>query len=133
MSIENGHVVVRKSSSYSGLAGIMYDHEMVKHLLANIKTFDSKKLNNSKCIQTLLLECKKAKENLTNESESFIEIESLVDDEDLSFSFTRTEFELMNKTYFDKVFCKLENFLKFVSIPKELIEEIILFGEARGF
>ena len=39
VSIENGHVVVRKSSSYSGLGGIMYDHEMVKHLLANIKTF----------------------------------------------------------------------------------------------
>jgi len=126
VSIEYGVVNVKKSMSFPESGGTIFDRNMVQYLMekSNINYL------NSKAIQTLLVNCEKAKKNLSNGLETQIEIESFItdQDEDTSIILKREEFELINKNLLYSIRKNVHLFLKEVNVSKNEVEEILLFG-----
>ena len=68
--ITNGIIEVISACSYPELGGQIFDCRMVEHLVTIIKNIRGEIIITNKIFQTLLVECEKAKRNLSNSLES---------------------------------------------------------------
>lgn len=128
-TIENEEIQIKSAESYPGVGGQEFDLQMVSHIYSLLDKSKTK-LNSNKAFQTLLVECEKAKKNLSNGLESFIEIISFFEenDEDFNFNFTRNLFENLNKLLFSQVIKHVKNLLDSAKLNPSEIDEVILIG-----
>jgi len=128
VNIKNGIIEVQSAASYPNLGGQIFDYRMAEYLEDKIKNDSSVKyLQNMKAFQSLLVECEKAKKNLSNCLESFLEI-SFDDDEDFSYKFTRDLFENLNKDLFTSIIKHVDDFIGDLQLKISDIGEVLLIG-----
>jgi len=131
IKIRNGVVEVISARSYPELGGQIYDFRMAEYLLKKIENSSNQNISKSpKVIQTLLVECEKAKRNLSNSLESYHEIDSLFEDdgEEFSFEFNREEFENINDDLFKQTISHVKRMIEDSQLEKKQIDEILLIG-----
>lgn len=128
VKIENGDVEVQSAASFSELSGQIFDYRMAEYLEKKIKKDSNKDISkNIKAFQSLLVECEKAKKNLSNGLESFLEI-SFDDDEDFSFKFTRDLFEKLNQDLFNTIINNVDDFIGDLKLKLSDIDEVLIIG-----
>ena len=130
VKIEYGAVEVQAAASHPEMGGKSIDHSMLRHILASdyARQMDLLQQDNTKIEQTLLLQCEKAKKTLSNGPEAVIEVESLKNDTDFEYKFTRDEFEKINANLFESILEKVENLLKTAKRKSTDIDEIVMLG-----
>ena len=121
ISIENGVVEVKATKSHPEMGGQLMDYSMVQYLAR-----EKQASWNIKTVQSMLVECEKAKKTLSNGSEAFIELPD--EDDDDSFKFTRQIFEEINANLFEAAIRNVKNLIESVGLNKTQIDEVILVG-----
>lgn len=135
LNLDEGIFHVKATGGDSHLGGEDFDNKLVKWFIEqfirktnmsndNIKNF----LNNDKALNKIKEACNKAKEELTNNLTTIINIESLYDDIDFNIKLSRTKFEFLCKDEFNKTIDITNNVVSDSGINNNDINEIILIG-----
>ena len=115
------------------LGGHEIDRRIQKHL-AGIFLKKNSKINqetlysNVRAMARLLKEAKKVKEILSANDETFVSLETLVDDYDLKTKVTRAELESLCADLKDRFVAPLDKVLKDSNLTLSSINSVILFG-----
>ena len=117
------------TSGNTQLGGEDFNERVIQYL---IKLFEEKTGKNvrtdNRAVQKLRHEVEKAKQSLSSQHQTNIEIESFFDNENFCETLTRTKFEELNIDLFHAIRLSLEHLLKVSQIAKSSIDEIILIG-----
>lgn len=102
---------------------------VVEHFVRKFKEKHGKDIkSNLKAFHKLKDSCEKAKRILSNEHETTIEIESLMDGIDFKEKLRRAKFEELNKDLFTKVMRPIEQVLRDSKTDKSDIDTVVLVG-----
>ena len=82
--------------------------------------------NDQKALRRLKVACEQAKIDLSNQNDTFIEVQSLSQDIDFELIITRKEFEKICQPKFNICIEKLKNIIEDSKISKNKINEILL-------
>jgi len=132
----DGSFEVRSTNGDTHLGGEDFDNLLVTHIL---NVFCSKLGGDSNEIKNGILQskrkmrklksaCEKAKCNLSSTSYVNIEIDSFYEDEDLDIKISRSQFERLCKTIFDRCMKPVKQVLQDAEMEKTDIDEIVLVG-----
>ena len=120
---------VRATCGDTHLGGEDFDNRLVNYCAKKFKENTGIDISgNQKAKRRLKLECEKAKRNLSTAIEAHIEIENLANEESLSVTITRSDFENMCQDLFNKCIEPLKKSLSDAKITKDKISEVVLVG-----
>jgi L1 cell adhesion molecule like protein len=120
---------VRATCGDTHLGGEDFDNRLVNFCAKKFKENTGIDISgNQKAKRRLKLECEKAKRNLSTTIETHIEIENLANEESLSVTITRSDFENMCQDLFNKCIEPLKKSLSDAKITKDKISEVVLVG-----
>ena len=120
---------VRATCGDTHLGGEDFDNRLVNYCAKKFKENTGIDISgNQKAKRRLKLECEKAKRNLSTAIEAHIEIENLANEESLSITVSRSDFENMCQDLFNKCIEPLKKSLSDAKITKDKISEVVLVG-----
>ena len=120
---------VRATCGDTHLGGEDFDNRLVNYCAKKFKENTGIDISgNQKAKRRLKLECEKAKRNLSTAIEAHIEIENLANEESLSITVSRSDFENMCQDLFNKCIEPLKKSLSGAKITKDKISEVVLVG-----
>ena len=120
---------VRATCGDTHLGGEDFDNRLVNFCAKKFKENSGIDISgNQKAKRRLKLECEKAKRNLSTAIEAHIEIENLANEESLSITVSRSDFENMCQDLFNKCIEPLKKSLSDAKITKDKISEVVLVG-----
>ena len=120
---------VRATCGDTHLGGEDFDNRLVNYCAKKFKENTGIDISgNQKAKRRLKLECEKAKRNLSTAIEAHIEIENLANEESLSITVSRSDFENMCQDLFNKCIEPIKKSLSDAKITKDKISEVVLVG-----
>ena len=129
LTLEDGIFEVKATSGDTHLGGEDFDNRLVDHCVADFKRKHRKDLKeNPRALRRLRTACERAKITLSASTQSFIEIDSLMDGVDYNTTITRARFEELCADLFRKTMNPVEDALKQSKLSKSAIDEIVLVG-----
>lgn len=126
---EGGIFEVLATAGDTHLGGEDFDNRMVDYCVEHFKK--TKKIDvskNNKALRKLRTVCEKAKKNLSTQTQAMIDVDSLAEGEDFSFTMTRAKFEELCNDLFKKCLVPVEKVLKDSGLSKTDIQEVVLVG-----
>jgi L1 cell adhesion molecule like protein len=129
LSIDGGIFEVKATAGDTHLGGSDIDNLIVDYLCADIKKKHNKDIKqNPKALKRLNIAAEKAKKNLSTSSSVPIEIDSLIDGIDYTFTISRAKFEQLAESFFNKSIEPVSRVLQDAKISKSDVDEIVLVG-----
>lgn len=128
--VNKGNIKVLASTGDSHLGGVDFDNNMVEYLIEEFK----RKHNNAdisgnpKARKKLQDACERAKRTLSVEPQANIEIDSIHEDIDFSYTISRARFEELNMHLFEKCIDKVAECLRDIKMDKSKIQDVVLVG-----
>ena len=110
------------------LGGKDFDSRMVKHFIQEFKRKHNKDITGSKSFRKLWNACEKAKRDLSCNTQTTIEIDSLFDGIDFYSAITRARFEELNMKLFKECLEPVEKCLMNAKMDKSDVHDVVLVG-----
>lgn len=129
LNIDDGVIEVLATSGDTHLGGEDYDNRLLLHCAEEFKKKWKKDITSSaKSLRRLKIACEKAKINLSNASESTIEIDSLYEGIDFTTRITRAKFEQLCDDLIRKPLKSIDQVMLDAKLSKSDIQDIVLVG-----
>ena len=113
LEIDNKKFTVKAIGGDSHLGGEDFDNELVKYCIEIFKEENDIDISNDqKALRRLKVACEQAKIDLSNQNDTFIEVQSLSQDIDFELIITRKEFEKICQPKFNICIEKLKNIIE---------------------
>jgi heat shock protein 1/8 len=129
LNIEDGIFEVKATGGDTHLGGADIDNRIVEHLIKEFKMKHKVDLSdNKKAMKRLTAAAERAKRNLSSSTVTTVEIDSLYEGIDFSYSLTRAKFESLCIDIFQRTMAPVEQVLKDAEVSKEKVDEIVLVG-----
>ena len=129
LNIEDGIFEVKATGGDTHLGGADIDNLVVDFLVSEFKQKNKVDLtSNKKAIKRLTAAAEKAKRNLSSSTVTTIEIDSIHDGIDFSYSLTRAKFENICASIFQRTMAPVDQVIKDAKISKSDVDEIVLVG-----
>ena len=117
------------TSGNTHLGGEDFNERVLQYFIKLFKEKTGKDVaTNNQAVQKLRYEVEKAKQTLSSQHQTNIEIESFFDNENFNEILTRTKFEELNVDLFHAIRLSLEHLFKVSQSSKSSINDIILIG-----
>ena len=126
LSIDNGVFEVLATAGDTHLGGEDFDNRVIDYLVKQYKKTGTDITKNLHALGKLKREVEKAKQTLSSQQSTRIEIESFEDGNDFSETLTRAKFEELNMDLFRKTMKPVEQVLKDANVKKDDIDEVCL-------
>ena len=129
LTIKNKEFNVLSTGGDSHLGGADIDNLLVKYCIDEFKRQTNIDIsNNQKALRRLKTNCERVKMELSSIRESFIDIDSLVKENDFYISIDRSIFEELCNLLFEKCINILDKTIKESKLSKDEIDDIVLVG-----
>lgn len=129
LTIDNGVFEVVATNGDTHLGGEDFDQRVMEHFIKLFKKKHDKDLRkDNRAVQKLRREVEKAKRALSNQHQTKIEVESIMDGIDLSETLTRAKFEELNMDLFRSTLKPVQKVLEDADMKKTDIHEVVLVG-----
>lgn len=129
LNIEDGIFEVKATGGDTHLGGADIDNLIVDFLVSEFKQKNKVDLtSNKKAIKRLTAAAEKAKRNLSSSTVTTVEIDSIHDGIDFSYSLTRAKFENICASIFQRTMAPVDQVLKDAKLSKSDVDEIVLVG-----
>jgi L1 cell adhesion molecule like protein len=129
LNIEDGIFEVKATGGDTHLGGADIDNLIVDFLVSEFKQKNKVDLtSNKKAIKRLTAAAEKAKRNLSSSTVTTVEIDSIHDGMDFSYSLTRAKFENICASIFQRTMAPVDQVLKDAKLSKSDVDEIVLVG-----
>ncbi|CAI0388229.1 unnamed protein product [Linum tenue] len=129
LEIDSGIFQVLATGGDTHLGGGDFDQRVMDHFVQLIKKRYKKDVSKDpKALGKLRRGCERAKRVLSIQTETRVEIDSLMDGTDLSEPLTRAKFEDLNLDLFERTMRVVRSTLKDAKMEKREIDEIVLVG-----
>ena len=131
LALEEGLFEVKALAGIIHLGGEDLDNKLIQYCIDEFRRNTSKDINireNPKAFQRIKAACEKAKIALSSSTQTTIDIDCLIGEEDLNVTITRSKFEELCMDLFKKCIPPLEQVLKDAKMDKSKIDEVILVG-----
>ena len=129
LNIEDGIFEVKATGGDTHLGGADIDNLIVDFLVSEFKQKHKVDLkSNKKAIKRLTAAAEKAKRNLSSSTVTTVEIDSIHDGIDFSYSLTRAKFENICASIFQRTMAPVDQVLKDAKLSKNDVDEIVLVG-----
>eukprot|EP01080_Neovahlkampfia_damariscottae_P011579 gene11579-4825_t len=130
LAIESGVFKVVATAGNTHLGGEDFDNRVVDFL---VKEFKKKNNNmdlteNSRALRRLRTACESAKRNLSSQTSTKINIESLFKGVDFDFTLSRAKFEQLNSDLFESCFDPVKQVIADSKLKKSDVGEVVLVG-----
>eukprot|EP00617_Octactis_speculum_P006753 CAMPEP_0185791842 /NCGR_PEP_ID=MMETSP1174-20130828/158602_1 /TAXON_ID=35687 /ORGANISM="Dictyocha speculum, Strain CCMP1381" /LENGTH=759 /DNA_ID=CAMNT_0028486845 /DNA_START=289 /DNA_END=2568 /DNA_ORIENTATION=+ len=129
--IEEGIFEVRATGGDTHLGGMDFDNRLVDYILTEIRRKFKKPEDwhiESAALSRLRAACERAKRALSSSTQASIEVEELFEGNDFTTIITRARFENMNMDHFRRCIDEVEDVLKYASVNKNDVDEILMVG-----
>nr|BDT62810.1 MAG: MjHSP70-2-like protein [Metapenaeus joyneri majanivirus] len=127
--IDNGLFEVKATAGDTHLGGEDFDNKLVDYFTGEIKKKYKKDIStNKRALRRLKSACEQVKRTLSSALHASLDIDSLIDGIDISFSVTRALFQKICSDLFEKTLKPVEKVLTDAKMKKEDIDEIVLVG-----
>ncbi|GKD54821.1 putative heat shock protein 70 family protein, partial [Tanacetum coccineum] len=124
-----GTFEVKSVAGDTHLGGEDFDNYMVSYCVEEFRRRWNKDLTgNQRAVGRLRCACEKAKRTLSCTPETSIELDCLYEGIDFSMKFTRSKFEVLNMSLFNKCIETVETCLNDAKMKKACINQVILVG-----
>jgi len=112
------------------LGGLAFDRELQLLIVEKIKEITKAENieNDAKVMAKILIKARKAKEILSVNSDTTVNFDNLINDQDITIKITKEEFEKASKILLKRLNVVVDKFFKSISIPKDFIDSFILVG-----
>ncbi|CAM9544327.1 unnamed protein product [Pylaiella littoralis] len=133
LSMEGGVFEVKATGGDTHLGGEDFDNNMVDWAVAEFeKVHGAGRANklkaNARAIRRLRTACENAKRSVSSAPSTTLEVESLLDDADLSIELTREKFESLNDELFTRCINTVTTVLKDASLNMGDVTDVVLVG-----
>ncbi|CAI0387050.1 unnamed protein product [Linum tenue] len=129
LEIDSGIFQILATGGDTHLGGGDFDQRVMEHFVQLIKKRHNKDVSgHPKALGKLRRECERAKRVLSIQTETRVEIDSLMDGTDFSEPLTRAKFEDLNLDLFERTMRVVRSTLKDAKMEKREIDEIVLVG-----
>ena len=129
LTIEDGIFEVKATSGDTHLGGSDFDHYITQHLLEDFKRRNKKDISdNKRAVRRLRTAAERAKRTLSTSTTAGIEIDSLADGIDYTYTLTRAKFENLCLSLFKKCINPVSLVLKDSKMSKSQIDDVVLVG-----
>ena len=129
LNIEDGIFEVKSTGGDTHLGGSDLDQRIVEHLIKEFKVKHKVDLNdNKRAVRRLASAAEKAKRTLSSTTTTNVEIDSLHEGIDFTYTLTRAKFESLCVDIFQKTMAPVDQVLKDAELSKSQIDEIVLVG-----
>lgn len=129
LTIDNGVFEVVATNGDTHLGGEDFDQRVMEHFIKLFKKKYEKDLRkDNRSVQKLRREVEKAKRALSNQHQTKIEVESIMDGIDFSETLTRAKFEELNMDLFRSTLKPVQKVLEDADMKKSDIHEVVLVG-----
>ena len=126
-----GIIVVKSTCGNSHLGGEDFDNELKKKCISEFKKKTGIDItNDTKANIRLKIACEKAKEDLTNNLQTKINVEKLSKNKDFNMTINREEFNDCCKELFNKIMPKVNEAITNSKLKKNEIDDIVFVGSA---
>lgn len=127
--IDDGIFEVKATAGDTHLGGEDFDNKMVEFCTADFKKKKGIDITgNQRAMRRLRTACEKAKRILSSTAQTTIEVDSLAESVDYSYTMTRAKFEELCLTMFKETIPPVEKVLKDSGMSKGQIHEVVLVG-----
>lgn len=133
LSIDEGLYEVKATAGDTHLGGEDFDNKLVsfcidEFLKKNRRFSRDEVASNNKVLRRLKTACERAKRNLSASTTTTVEVDSLYQGEDFSYSVTRAKFEQLCMTEFKNCLDPVDKVIRDSGISKSEIDDIVLVG-----
>ncbi|CAI0453815.1 unnamed protein product [Linum tenue] len=131
LEINNGIFQVRATGGDTHLGGRDFDQNVIDYFVDRIRKRFAKDVSEDdpKAMAKLRRECERAKKVLSTQTQTTVEIDSLIQGmDDFSEPFTRATFEDLNMNLFKRTLDVVKSTLVDAKLDKDEIDEIVLIG-----
>jgi len=129
LNIDDGIFEVKATGGDTHLGGSDLDQRIVDHLIKEFKVKHKVDLSdNKKAVRRLGTAAEKAKRTLSSTTTTNIEIDSLYDGIDFTYSLTRAKFESLCSDIFQRTMAPVDQVMKDSKLSKEEVDDIVLVG-----
>jgi len=128
LTIDNGVFEVQATGGDTRLGGEDFDRTVTDFLIGEAKKKGLDIGTNQRAIKRLFVAAEKAKRTLSELTTTNIDVESLIDGKDFSFTLTRAKFEALNREPFVRCLDTVKRVLKDAKMQVEEVSDIVLVG-----
>lgn len=129
LSIDDGVFEVLATGGDGHLGGEDMDNELMKYCAEEFRKRNKLDIStNQRALRRLKTACERAKRTLSTTSSTQIEIDSLMDGVDFTFTLTRAKFESLCSPIFARAMRPVEQCLRDAKLSKTDIDDIVLVG-----
>lgn len=129
LAIEEGVFEVKATNGNTHLGGEDFDNRMVEFCSSDFKAKTGSDISdNPRALRRLRTQCERAKRVLSSNLVASIEVDSLLEGQDYSYTMTRAKFDELNIDLFKKCIPPVDQVLKDSGISKAEIHEVVLVG-----
>jgi len=129
LTIDDGVFEVKATAGDTHLGGEDFDNKIVEHCCAAfLKETGIDIRKNARAMRRLRTECEKAKRFLSSTKQTSIEVDSLAQGEDFTYTLTRAKFETLCMSMFRKTLKPVEKVLQDAKFSKNMIHDVVLIG-----
>ena len=129
LNIDDGIFEVKATGGDTHLGGSDLDQRIVDHLIKEFKVKHKVDISdNKKAVRRLGTAAEKAKRTLSSTTTTNIEVDSLYEGIDFSYSLTRAKFESLCSDIFQRTMAPVDQVMKDAKLSKEEVDDIVLVG-----
>lgn len=129
LTIQDTVFEVRATAGDPHLGGEDFDNRMLSHCITEFRRkYKADPTRNQRALRRLRTQCERAKRQLSTQTSTIIEIDSLHDGHDFSLRISRAKFEELNVDYFKKAMEPVAQCLQDSGLAKTDIAEIVMVG-----
>jgi L1 cell adhesion molecule like protein len=129
LTIDDGLFEVKSTGGNTRLGGEDFDSRLVDYCIAEFnRKYKCDMSSNKRAVRRLRTACENAKRILSTSSTTNIELESLFEGRDMSFSISRARFESLCEDLFRKCMEPVEQVLRDAGVSKSEVDDVVLVG-----
>ena len=129
LTIDDGVFEVKATGGNTRLGGEDFDSRLVDYCIAEFnRKYKCDMSSNKRAVRRLRTACENAKRILSTSSTTNIELESLFEGRDMSFSISRARFESLCEDLFRKCMEPVEQVLRDAGVSKSEVDDVVLVG-----
>jgi len=129
LNLTGGIFEVLATAGDTHLGGEDFDHAVLEDICKNAEKLKlPNPTGNPRAMRRLKTAIEKAKRQLSDSVQAEINVESLVDGVDFSYTLTRAKFEMLNKKLFQRCLETVQRVMKDAKVKNEDVEDVVLVG-----